>query len=496
MPHPSHPRPLPRRPAFPLLLLCASLSLAAASAQASGYRFGTQSAAAEGTANANGAEGADASTLFANPAAITRLKGLQVSGVLDYVNPTVRFTDAGSVISLPGSGFQPRPISVAGDQQTPTKATLVPHAYLSYQASDTLAYGLGLFVPSGAKLDYANGWGGRYNLNTVELKAFALNPNIAWKPSRQVSLAFGLTAEYMQGDLARAVPYGSVYAAGLLAAAQQAAAGGAPGLAQQLQLQASQVFGNAAFDGNVAIHGKDWALGANLALLWEVDEATRLGLTWRSGISHKLKGTADWTQPSNLPANVLAVITGAPYDEHGNRDHNDSGASVSVKTPDSVSLQAFHQFNARFALMADATWTRQSTLQQLRIEFDNTTAPSITPEHWRDVWRLSLGASWRATPELLLRAGLSHDKSPVSAQWRSPALPDSDRTWYALGANYQLTANTSVDLALGYVKLRDAPMQATDDAEGITPCNCSYATVRGNYSSSATSVGLQLNHKF
>jgi long-chain fatty acid transport protein len=146
--------------------------------------------------------------------------------------------------------------------------------------------------------------------------------------------------------------------------------------------------------------------------------------------------------------------------------------------------------------MADATWYKQSRLQELRIEFDSTAAPSITPEKWKNAWRVSLGGSYRLNPELLLRAGVSYDRSPVEGALRSPALPDSDRTWLALGANLKLAQSTTVDLALGFVKLREAPMQATDDGGGQTPCSCAYSTVRGTYRSSAATVGVQLNHGF
>ena len=464
-------------------------------AQAAGYRFGTQSAAGEGTANANGAEGADASTIFANPAAITRLSGWQFSGVLDYVKPNVRFTDQGSTIALPGSGFQPVPISKVGDTQSPTSNVLVPHLYGSYKYSDTLAYGIGAFVPYGAKLDYQPSWGGRYNLNAVELKSFAVNPNVAWKPSQSLSLALGLTAQYMEGSLKRATPYGSVYAAGLLAAAGQAAAGGAPGLALQLQQQAAKVFGDPSFDGSIDVKGTDWGFGANLALLWEIDQMTRVGASWRSSITHKLKGNADWSQPTNLPPEVLAAITGKPASS-SKLDHNDSGASLAIRTHDSLSMHAFRQLDSRFAVMADATWYRYSTLETMRIDFDSTAAPSITAEHWKDAWRVSLGGNWKVAPALLLRAGVSFDKSPVDTIYRSPSLPDSDRTWYALGANFALSKQASVDLSFGYVKLKDAPMQATDDAEGVVPCSCAYSTVRGNYESSAKTVGIQLNYQF
>ena len=488
-------QPRAARSLRPLLAGLALLPVAL-TAHSAGYRFGTQSAAAEGTANANGAEAADASTLFANPAGLTRLNGWNFSGVLDYVDPKARFTDQGSTVSLPGTGLQPRPTGTVGDTMSFAKATVVPHLYATYKASDTLAYGLGVFVPWGTKLDYPDGWGGRYNLQRVELRSVSLNPNIAWKATPELSLAGGLNLQYMDGKLRRAVPYASAYAKGLLGAAQQAAAAGAPGLALQLQQQAAQVFGNPAYDGAIAVEGKDWGLGFNLALLWEPAAGTRIGLSYRSSVSHELKGSADWTQPANLPPEVLAAITGKPYNGTTALDHNDSDASLAVRTPESVSLHGFHQLTPTIAVMADFMWTRDSRLRQLRIDFSSTTPDSITPEHWKDSTKVSVGAQWRALPALLLRAGVSKDLSPVPSATRSPALPDAHRTWLALGANWALSENSSIDFSFGHVKLKDAAMNATDDAEGETPCNCSYATARGNYTTRANIFGLQFNAKF
>jgi long-chain fatty acid transport protein len=177
-------------------------------------------------------------------------------------------------------------------------------------------------------------------------------------------------------------------------------------------------------------------------------------------------------------------------------DHNDSDASVSVNTPESLSIHGFHQLTRTVAIMGDFTFTRDSRLKQLRIDFANTTADSITAEHWKDSTKVSIGAQWQALPSLLLRAGVSKDQSPVPSDTRSPALPDAHRTWYAVGANWAFTDTASVDLSFGHVKLKDAAMNATDDGDGDTPCNCSFATARGNYTTKATIFGVQFNYKF
>ena len=78
------------------LIIAALLGACAAGAQASGYRFGSQSLSAQGSADANSAEAADASTIFTNPAGMSRLPGRQLSAGATAVVPHSTFTDTGS----------------------------------------------------------------------------------------------------------------------------------------------------------------------------------------------------------------------------------------------------------------------------------------------------------------------------------------------------------------------------------------------------------------
>ena len=68
-------------PKYLSLMIAAALSAAAMNANASGYRFGSQPVSGQGTADANSAEAADASTIFANPAGLTRLDGILLEGL-------------------------------------------------------------------------------------------------------------------------------------------------------------------------------------------------------------------------------------------------------------------------------------------------------------------------------------------------------------------------------------------------------------------------------
>lgn len=81
---------------------------------------------------------------------------------------------------------------------------------------------------------------------------------------------------------------------------------------------------------------------------------------------------------------------------------------------------------------------------------DSGAVVSITPERWRDTWRYALGANYAASDRLTLRAGVAYDETPVPNATRTPRLPDSDRTWLALGAQWRWDALT---LDVGYAHL-------------------------------------------
>ena len=73
--------------------LIINTALIAQSAWASGYHFGTQSVSSQSTANSSAAEAADPSTIFYNPAGLTKLEGTQATINLNIVAPNVKYSN-------------------------------------------------------------------------------------------------------------------------------------------------------------------------------------------------------------------------------------------------------------------------------------------------------------------------------------------------------------------------------------------------------------------
>ncbi|MBV1776969.1 OmpP1/FadL family transporter [Burkholderiaceae bacterium DAT-1] len=482
-----------------------ALMIAAAFAQsafASGYHFGTQSISAQGTANSNAAEAGDATVLFYNPAGMSYLQGDQFSGVLAIVNPNVSFTDKGSYTA----GGVPTKGGNGGDI---VKPTAVPHLYYTHKMDDALSVGVAAFVPYGDAISYDENWAGRYNIIETKLESFNINPSFALKVNDRLRIGGGISAQYMTGTLVKGSDFGSGVAslvAPMLPGMQaDVLAGRIPAAAfQALVGEVKTMQGNPKYDGSVTVKGDDWGFGWNVGLMFDIDESNRFSLAYRSQIRQKLTGDAKWTLPSSLAAMPLVGTTVSNLLK--TKGYVAGGASISIVTPESLSMSFLHRVDKDLALTASLTRTDHSRLQNLTIKLDSGLPQSNTVENWRNTWAGAIGATYRQSEQLTLRAGMSQDQSPVQDQFRTPSLPDGDRKTFAFGGNYALNKGNNIDFVASYTTMGTLPIKQFDnggitDANGTPVCNqalnlSSCATMVGEYKITAWTFGIQYNYKF
>ena len=472
-------------PKYLSLLVAAALSAAALNANASGYRFGSQSVAGQGTADANGAEAADASTIFTNPAGLTRLDGTQVSGGITAVVPHSTYADAGSKRF---TGTSTGGVTSLDDYAPDVVAA--PSLYFSKKLNDRWTVGLGTFVPYGAKLDYDYNWSGRYALTNIDLKTVAINPSVGFKLDERHSFGFGLDAQFMKAKLGQGVDVpGSIQA--LAAFPERRAA-----LLQQIVALGGNPAALATIkDGHAEMEGKDWGYGFNLGYLFNLTQDTRFGVSYRSSIHHKLRGGAVWDFSTVTSDAVVNKVVQA-----SSRKAN-SPVLVDVKTPESLSLNMFSQIDDKLALMGDVTWSRHSRMKDLHIEFLGTgEGDEVIRQQWKNTLRASLGMNYKLNGNWLLRAGVAIDETPVdNATLRHPALPDSDRKQLSFGANWKLSNNSSIDLAYSYLKFDDASTTYKNNCSPLHPagtCTGNGETTVGTWQTHLSLVGVSYNYKF
>ncbi|OHX16185.1 OmpP1/FadL family transporter [Chromobacterium sphagni] len=484
-----------------VMIMGTALGLASTQAAASGYQFGSQSVSGQGTAHANGAEANDPSTIFSNPAGLTRLDGTQLSTGVTLVVPHSEYNDTGST-TTGALGF---PAHATGGDNGGTfapKAVAAPTFYLSSKINDKITAGIGMYVPYGAKLDYGFGWAGRYALKSIDLQSLNINPSIAFKLDDRHSFGFGISAQYMKATLEQAADAttglnAALYQKVLAATGSQAAALGA--------VNQAAING----DGLAHVEGDDWGFGWNIGYMFQLDENTRFGLAYRSSVKQSLQGSSTWTF-NNVTNNALPSfgIAANALGAQAKAKHPDASSSVDVSTPETASANFFHQLNPKIALMGDVTWVRNSRLQQIDIKQSAVNGVAqgdlVLHQNWRDTWRVSVGSNYQLNDSWMLRGGLAWEQSPVKDdQDRHPAIPDSDRIWLSLGANFKINKQSSIDLAYSFIDFKNANVNYTDGCSpaGTSPttggaCTGNGGTVNGTYKTYLQLVGLQYNYRF
>lgn len=446
----------------------ATLALCAGQAHAAGFALIEQSVSDMGTAYAGGgALASDPSTLFFNPAGMTRLEGTQASAGLHAVRTTAKFSDGGSTFA-PALGGAPLGGGNGGDAGG---LHAVPHTYFTHAMDDgKLWLGFAINAPFGLTTEYDSDWVGRYHAIESSIMTLNFNPSIAYKVSEKLSLSAGVSAQYLKAKLSNAVDYGSIDALPV------ALGGFGGGLG---------TMGPGSADGMAELDGDSWGFGANFGVLIEPSDNTRIGLHFRSEIEHDVEGDADFyggAQPLASAATGGALFTDTTF-----------GADVTL--PATAAISFFHQVNKELALMADYTWTGWSSIPELRIEFDNAQPDNVTTLDFRDTYRIGVGAQYSPMDsDATYRMGVAFDQSPVhDPTHRSARLPDEDRIWLSLGARFKLGKDMWMDIGYAHLFMDDPEISKT-----ATPGSEDFlrGSLVGSYDASVDILSAQAEIRF
>ena len=446
-----------RRRAGRLTAVAGMVSLAGlGQAHASGYALKEQSPTAQGNAFAGATAGADDVTyMFFNPAALGWVDKVAVAATTTLVAPKSELKNAS------GSTAFGTPISGRTGEDDISSDAVIPAFYAAVPLPAGLRAGLGVNVPYGLETNYSSAWVGRYHAIKSDLKTININPALAWRPVDWFSAGVGFQAQYADGTLSNAIDFGTIGAAARI-----------PGA-----IPAGQ-------DGFARLNGDDWAYGWNAGAIVEPLAGTRLGVSYRSEVDHTLRGDVDFSGDSAGIADILRGATGA---------FTDTDADLSLTTPATLSFGVHQELTERVALMAEAQWTDWSVFDQLTIKFDNPNQPdSVTEEEWEDTWFFAVGATFKATDEVTLRAGVAYDQSPVKDEFRTPRIPDGDRRWLSLGAGWQPLAWLNLDAAFTYIDVEDTQVSLSAAGTG----NEARGNLDADYDNHIILVGLSARMRF
>ena len=429
-----------------LFVLCV-VFISTGSALGAGFALIEQSVSGLGNAFAGGAAVAeDASTIFYNPAGLTRLEGQQLLVGAHVIMPYVKFHNEGST-HITGAPL----LGDNGGNGGETR--VIPNLYYSRKVTDRFSVGIGVNSPFGLATKYDKDWVGRYHAVESDLVTVNIDPSLAYKVTDQLSIGAGFNVQYMHAKLSNAVDFGTI---GFL-----------------LQVPGSLPQQN---DGFVSLKGDSWSIGYNLGLLYEFNKNTRVGVAYRSAVDQDLEGKADFT---NVPAALQPSF-------------RDADIKADITLPDSLSVSFFHQINPQWMVMADFTWTDWKHFQDLTVNFDSSQPAAVTSENWQDSYRYSLGATYMPDKNWTLRIGTAYDRSAVAdKEHRTPRIPDSDRIWAALGIGYKVSDKVGFDLGYAHLFVNDPEIdKALTDEDKLR------GGLKGSFDAHINILSAQLSMKF
>ena len=438
----------------PFALAALGLAIAGAlaapqQAHASAFQLKEDSAQSMGRAYAGSlTAGGDVSVVANGPAAMSDLKGTYFEADITAINFGTTFS--GSAHDVLGN-----PISGNGGGNAGTTMP-VPAFFFETQVSDRWHVGAAFSVPFGFKTQYDNNWIGRYN--SIESKFESLDGTLSasYDVTDTFSIGGSAIAQRTSATLSNAINFASV---GLSLA----------GPGSKLNLPPSFVYGliPPGTDGYAHVTGSDWAWGWQLGTYWKIDSQDRLAFNYRSKISHRLQGSADFSVPQNVSTliNQLAPALGL---NTSSLPFQNTAGTADFTTPAVATASYWHQED-KFGFGADVSWTEWDVFKNLTVNYANPSQPATTQVfNWHNSWYTSFGGEYYLTDKLTLRGGIGFDTTPTSSPTRDVRVPDETRKLASVGIGYKATEHFSINASYAHIFVNRAAItndiSATEDS--------------------------------
>ncbi|QFT09188.1 outer membrane protein transport protein [Vibrio sp. THAF190c] len=417
---------------------------------AAGFQLAEYSATGLGRAYAGEAAMADnAGAQWRNPAMLTYLEGTQVSVGAIYVDPNID-------VSGEVTHAHPALGSTNASSNDFANDAVIPNFYLSHRYNEKLAVGLAFGTNYGMETDLGKDFAASHFGNEASVITKEANVNIAYQLNEAVSIGGGVRYVMGEGSFGATAP-------------EKNAVGVDPGTGMPISVPAGTTL--------KYMEGDDTAWGWQIGTAWQINEAHRIGFSYKSEVDLKLEGHAE----------------GLGFGLAGGQ--RDTGY-MNLALPATAELATYHQLSDKLAIHVSFNWTDWSSFEKLQAELDNNGSHTVKVENWEDNYRLALGGTYQLNQKLTLRSGIAYDTSAVSDKNRTITIPETDRTWLSIGAGYQWSEQLSLDAGFTYILAKDAPITesrgyASDDqAEAIG------GKFVGETSGSIWLVGVQANYRF
>lgn len=381
-----------------------------------------------------------------NAAGLADVKGTQISGGL-----------------TPGFASLERSGPASSDEDEFTKTLLfTPNLYIgSPLAAERFYFGLAVTAVSGFGTDWSATGTSRYLDTESEVGNVRINPTVAFKASPQFSVGVGIDYVLGSADLRRQLNITGLNAA---------------------------LGGDTSPDpdgtGRLDLDGMAW--GYNLGVLFHPTKEHTVGVSYRSRLETEFEGLLT---SSGLKDESATVFGGTTYT---------TDIKTTVPFPDIVAIGYTYRPIPTLDISFEAQWAGWSIFNEQKLDFTEETDPTRlailnadnpAPKNWRDTYSFAVGTEYRARENLRLRGGAYYAPSPVPSSTFDPGTPFLDRIGLTLGAGYDWSKKTRLDVGMAVVFHKN---QSIDNNVGASVG----ASADGKYKSLFGIFGFSATHRF
>jgi long-chain fatty acid transport protein len=364
----------------------------------------------------------DESSIFYNPGALVKMEGNGLSLGASAVMYRAAFRETGS------------------DQTHHTRFQISPpfSLFATFGPHDSWwKAGIGVYTPFGGAVDWGKEWPGRYELNSLQLRAIYIQPTVSFKLTEQFSLGGGFVYNIGLVDLSRSLP----------------------------------VFFADGSTGQAELSGVGTGMGFNVGVHYHLEDQIAISLSYRSKVVTKLKeGDAEFV----VPASLAASFPNTTFD-------------AELPLPASFNIGLNVPLGDRVDLAMDGTFIGYDIYKSLDFDYaDNTAVLQDThqPKKYDNAFSGKVGLNYQASNHFAVRTGAGYVFTPVRGPYVSPETPDNSRVMASAGFTYNISDKWDVTGAYTFQRIMERTV--TSATSGL----------KGAYKTNIHAPGISLTYKW
>ena len=352
------------------------------------------------------------------------------------------------------------------------------NAYAGFKIYENLAAGISLTTPYGNSLKWPKNWAGAGLIQDISLKSYVIQPTLSYKITDRLSIGVGLQLAWGNVNLSRALmSAGDLQRIGaefesflpLLASVPSNVISDADKQAMQ-EMVASMKNAEvppayARLEGNAHMR-----VGFNVGIMYDVCDQVTVGLSYRSKIKMRVKeGEASlnyanrriedlFTNMEDLLAKygpMLNQLLGVTVPNISIPKYDEGSFRAELPLPSNTTLGVSYRPTDRWELALDLQYVGWNAYDSLNVHFNEAElgiAPIKAEKNYKNSMTYRIGASYKTTDRLVLRAGVYYDQSPIRKKLYNPETPGMNKLGLSAGLTFEPYKGLQFDVAFLYIQ--------------------------------------------